>query len=112
MVAQTGGPLGVWIGEFLAEPQLEDVRAKLARSGAVERHAFIFVPGLTTAPFPVMDLLMRNDAPPPTEDPLLPSEITHVWIMSTWSSGAAFFWSRSEGWRAFDKTPALATDAR
>lgn len=79
-----------------------DVRSKLARSECDERHAFVLVPGFTTAPFEVADLLMRDDAPLPTAPPRLPTEITHVWIASTWTSGHGVRWS-PDGWESFDK---------
>lgn len=105
VVAETGCALAEWIGDFLRDPDQHDVLEKLARSGASERHAFVFLPGFTTAPFPVSDLLMRTGAPLPIEQPELPPEVTHVWIVSTWSSGVGFRWSPETGWLAFDKGP-------
>lgn len=102
-VADTGDALAVWLGDFLNEPSQKDVRHKLARSGAEERHAFVITPGFTTAAFSVIDLLMREGAPHPTIDPLLPPEITNVWAVSSWSSGVGFRWSRESGWLTFDK---------
>ena len=32
-----------------------------------------------------------------------PSEITHVWTMSTWSSGDGFRWSAETDWARFTK---------
>jgi hypothetical protein len=81
----------------------ETTSAKLAASGADETHAFVIVPGLTTAPFGVSDLLMRDEAPLPTFDPALPLEVSHVWTVSTWSTGSGFRWSPDEGWSMFDK---------
>ena len=52
-VAETGCALAGWIGAFLRDPDQQDVLEKLARSSASERHAFVFLPGFTTAPFPV-----------------------------------------------------------
>lgn len=103
MVPVTGDPVVPWLEEFLAGSECADVRAKLLRSGARERHAFVFVPGFTTAPFAVVDLLMRTGAPIPTVAPALPDEVTHVWAASTWSSGHGVRWSPHEGWTAFAK---------
>jgi hypothetical protein len=102
-VADTSDALVGWLGEFLALPAQGDVRAKLGRSTAPDRHAFVIVPGFATAPFSVTDPLMRDDAPLPTIDPRLPPEITDVWAASTWRGGAGFRWSTSTGWARFDK---------
>lgn len=103
-VADTGDALASWLGHFLKEPKQKDVRDKLVSSGAPERHAFVYLPGFTTAPFSASDLLMRDGAPLPVEDPRLPDEVTHVWAVSTWSSGDGFRWSPEDGWARFAKT--------
>ena len=107
-VADTGDALASWLGHFLNEAEQEDVRGKLASSDAPERHAFVYLPGFTTAPFSASDLLMRDRAPLPVEDPRLPDEVTHVWAVSTWSSGDGFRWSPEEGWARFAKTVPMA----
>jgi len=57
--------------------------ANFARSGASERHAFILVPALTSAPFGVVDMLWRDeDDVVPTAAPDLPDQVTHVWLMA------------------------------
>lgn len=103
MVPQTLDPLAQWIVEFLMHDDRRDVRSKLTASGLTERHAVVFVPGLSIAPYPVMDLLFRNDAPSAGAAPSLPEEITHVWAFSSWTSGLAFYWSPSRGWTQFAK---------
>lgn len=100
-VSATGRPLSDWVGQFLAEPQQMDVVHKLGRSGADERHAFIILPGFTTAPFPVADLLWRADGPLPDAVPQFPNEVTHVWVVTTWAAGRGLRWSPGEGWRQF-----------
>jgi hypothetical protein len=102
-VPDTGNVLAKWVGQFLLEPRHGDVLRKLGRSNASEKHAFVIVPGLTTAPFAVADLLMRSGAPIPVERPVLPAPVTHVWIVSTWNSGVGFRWSQQEGWETFEK---------
>lgn len=62
MVGETGDLLADWISEYLAAPDQNDVRRKLARSGAEERHVFIIFPGFTPAPFTVGYLLMEDGA--------------------------------------------------
>ena len=103
MVPTTGEAVVSWASAFLTHADRRDVLAKLARSEAAERHAFVLVPGFSTAPFAVVDLLMRDDAPVPTRDPELPDEVTHLWLVSTWSSGQALHWSQPTGWAAASK---------
>jgi len=103
VVAQTGNGLADWIGHWAAQPeQLHNVE-KLRKSSADWRHLFVLLPGFTTAPFAVSDLLMRAGAPSPVTPATLPPGVTHVWAMSTWSSGDGFFWSTAEGWTRFAK---------
>lgn len=90
-----------WVSTFLASPELADVRKKLAASGHAERHAFVLVPGFTTAPFGVVNLLMGHGTP--IDSPALPDEITHVWLASTWNIGTGWRWHADSGWQAFDK---------
>jgi hypothetical protein len=66
-------------------------------------HLFVIVPGLAgTALFEVKDLLIRPGAPLPTATLSLPAEVTHVWVMSTWSEGRGFRWSPDAGCRMGD----------
>lgn len=102
-VAATGDALAEWAGDFLRDDERADVRDKLRRSAAHERHAVLIVPGFTVARFGVVDLLMRDDAPLPEADPALPAEVTHVWALSTWSTGRGMRWSPDQGWSLFDK---------
>lgn len=103
MVSDSGDPVAKWVGEYLRAPERRDVLSKLHRSGATDRHAFIILPGFTTAPFVVADLFMRSDPPLPTESPDLPPEVTHVWVVSTWTIGRGLRWAPGDGWKAFDK---------
>lgn len=103
MVAESGDAAAEWIGQFLRESRQADVLDKLNLSGADERHAFVILPGFTTAPFSVSDLLWRQDAPLPTQDPSLPPEVTHAWMVSTWSAGVGFYWSPANGWQSVSK---------
>jgi hypothetical protein len=90
-----------WVGEFLASLDLADVRGKLAAAGSQDRHAFILVPGFTTAPFGVASLLMGHGTP--RGIPVLPQEITHVWLASTWSIGTGWRWDPAAAWLPFSK---------
>jgi hypothetical protein len=99
----TGDPLAQWLSEWISDPSRGDNLRKLARSGASERHLFVLAPGFNPAPFGVNDLLIAPDSPLPTIQPALPAEITHLWTMSTWSSGDGFRWSPETGWAHFVK---------
>ncbi len=95
--------LAAWVGEFLAGEQTRDVRAKLAASGAVERHAFVLLPPFTLAPAAAVDTLLCDPPVLPSIAPTLPPEITHVWLVSTWSIGHGLRWEPQAGWSAFSK---------
>lgn len=98
-----GGPLLEWLADWFARPDKADNLAKLAASGAAERHLFLVVPAFAEAPFAVANLLMRDEAPLPDSPPELPAEVTHVWVASTWASGHGMRWSPDSGWSRFDK---------
>jgi hypothetical protein len=102
-MAPTGDALAAWAGDFLAGGARRDVCSKLERSGASERHAVVILPGSTFAQFDVTNLLMDDHAPLPTVDPDMPAAITHIWLMSTWSSGLGMRWEPASGWSHFDK---------
>jgi hypothetical protein len=106
LVPSNGDAIAAWCGAFLREPKQADVLDKLRRSGASERHAFVFVPGLTPAPWPVPYLLTTDPVPPPTIAPDLPAEVTDAWVTSTWSTATGLRWSPEVGWRHFSKTVA------
>jgi hypothetical protein len=99
----TGDPLAVWLSGWIVEPSRSDNIRKLATSDARERHLFVLVPGFNRAPFAVNDLLMVPGAPLPAVAPTLPSGVTHIWAMSTWSTGDGFRWSPDSGWTRFVK---------
>jgi hypothetical protein len=102
-VADTGDALAPWVSHFLESEARRDVRHKLWSSGADERHAFLLLPGFAEADFGVTDLLMRDRAPLPEIPPALPREVTHVWVVSTWSSGSGMRWAPGDRWSHFDK---------
>ncbi len=103
-VDSTGSAVPSWVRDFLLDPHQSDVLGKLARSGASERHAFILVPGLTSAPFGVVDMLWRDeDGVVPTASPDLPDQVTHVWLMAFWTIGSGLRWSPDGGWERFER---------
>jgi hypothetical protein len=103
-VADTGDLVAEWLGDFLHDDARADVRQKLARSGADERHAFVLVSGLSGVPFAVTGLLMADEEPLPTVQPRLPAEVTDVWVASAWARGVGFRWaSVTRRWETFAK---------
>jgi hypothetical protein len=98
-----GDALPQWLHDFLWHEERKDVREKLSRSGAEERHAFIVVSPLSGAPFEIVNLLLLDDAPSPTIRPDLPHEITDAWVVSTWDSGVGFRWTSDGAWLSFSK---------
>lgn len=100
----TGSAVPGWVRDFLLDPHQSDVLSKLARSGASQRHAFILVPGFTSAPFGVVDMLWRDvDDVVPTTSPDLPDQVTHVWLMAFWTIGSGLRWSPDRGWDRFKR---------
>jgi len=98
----------LWVAEFLGSSNRADVRTKLRRSRALERHAFLIVPTFATAPRAVQYFLMSAESVVPDESPNLPHEVTHVWVASTWRMGHGFRWGPNDGWSTFSKdSPAI-----
>jgi hypothetical protein len=108
-VSDTGDPLAEWLADWLIEPSRRDNLDKLASSRADERHIFLVLPSYADAPFTATDLLMRSNAPLPVKSPVLPDEVTHVWVASVWGAGQGMRWGPATGWSHFDK---LADGAR
>lgn len=101
-VPDTGDELLAWFEDWVTHSEHEHNLEKLRRSGRSERHLFVLLPGFTTAPFTASDPLMRHDGPLPSLAPTLPTGLTHVWLMSTWTTGAIFHWN-TECWQRFAK---------
>jgi hypothetical protein len=102
-VAPTGDAIAEWIGGYLQSERASDL-AKLARSRAPERHAFVLVPMFTTAPFAVSELLMTGRPRLPITPPRLPVEVSHVWIVGMAYDRAGFYWAPDAGWSSV-RTP-------
>jgi len=92
-----------WVSSFLAASETRDVRKKLVESGASERHVFVLLPPFSLAPDGAPEILLDESPTLPSEPPSLPSEITHVWLTSTWSAGHGMRWSPDRGWSLFTK---------
>jgi hypothetical protein len=104
LVDRTGSAVPIWTSAFLRDDHQHDVLAKLARSGAAQRHVVILLPGFTTAPFGVVDALWgESDDAVPADAPALTPSVTHVWLMTFWSVGSGLRWSPEGGWQRFER---------
>jgi hypothetical protein len=89
-------PVLDWLGETLASGQLHDVRAKLLKTAAIERHLFV---GVTfTSPGEVFFALSDLESTLPDRPPTLPHEITHLWLMNAPPVGRCLAWFPRRGW--------------
>ena len=90
-------PLMEWIKTFLESDRAADVRKKLAATAATERHAFI---GASfTSPGDAYFALRREGRPElPTSDPILPPEITHLWVWAIQGHPRCLAWFPDKGW--------------
>jgi hypothetical protein len=102
-VSETGDPLAIWLSDWISDSRRADNLKKLGNSGVDERHLVVIVAGFGNVPFHVTDILMRDDAPLPTILLSVPSEISHIWTMSTLPRAVGIRWSRSGQWERFDK---------
>jgi hypothetical protein len=109
-VAETGDAIAEWIGGYLQSERASDL-AKLARSGAPERHAFVLVPMFTTERFAISELVMWSEARLPLTPPRLPVEVTHVWVVGMAYGVAGFYWAPDTGWSAVRTPSAPLPDA-
>lgn len=103
VVPETGGSLCSWLKDWIADPARERKIAKLLKSLAAEKRLFVFLPGSSEAPLVAADVLMRDGGPLPTRPPRLPDGLTHLWVMSAWSSGNLFAWGSTDGWSRHEK---------
>jgi hypothetical protein len=102
-VDPTGKPLADWITDYTGSEKCADNRAKLAASGASERHLVLIVPLAADIPAAALMVLLEDQAPAASSVVGLPSEITDVWVASAWtSSSVGFRWSAA-GWSTFAK---------
>ncbi|MDG4833022.1 hypothetical protein O7627_27495 [Solwaraspora sp. WMMD1047] len=106
-----GGPAGQnwdafndWLATFLHDPRQVDVRAKLAATDAVDRHAFI---GMSfSTPWAAYHTLSDDYQGLPSRPPKVPAEVTHVWVWS-YPIGRCIAWFPETGW--FDPSTRWAT---
>jgi len=85
-----------WVEEYLKGPKTKDVREKLIRSGAEERHAFIAAS--FTSPWAAYYGLAGALPDLPPEAPTLPPEVTHLWLWTVPPTGRCLAWWPDLGW--------------
>lgn len=94
-----------WLGRTMFSARFDDVRSKLAATGAGARHAFV---GPTfSSPSDVFFALGAFEESLPHDPPDLPPEITHLWLMRVSPPGRCLAWFPSVGW--FDVSRRWAT---
>lgn len=98
----TADAVAEWVSQWLRRDDQRDNLDKLARSGAAQRHMAILVASVSPAPFAVNYALIDNEVLLPTTALELPDDLTHCWIVSSWSAGRGLVWS-SGHWAWFDK---------
>jgi hypothetical protein len=102
--AGTAGPAQVdeaafvgWVDDVLVSDPLRSKRAKLARTGADERH--LFLGASYTTPWAAFLMLTAEQVVVPDRAPALPPEITHLWLMNFQAPGRCLVWYPELGWR-------------
>ncbi len=93
-----GSAIPGWVSSFLRDPAQQDVLDKLARSGATERHAFVFVE-LYGAPWPVESYFWGKLDHLPDHAPDLPAPVMAVWVVGTFGQ-EGLYWDGSI-WHSF-----------
>lgn len=90
-----------WLNDVLVnDPDYQDTTQKLLSRAADERHIFLLAGSAT--PWGVEELLRRLDIGLPSEAPSVPSEITHVWAVSSFTTPLGALWERDRGWTTID----------
>ena len=82
------------IEEALASPRLEGERRKLDGSGREERHLFVWV---GTSLYAAHVGIASEDEPADAR-PILPSEITHLWVAAEGTEGPVVWTSTGDQW--------------
>ncbi|NBE80371.1 hypothetical protein [Micromonospora rubida] len=90
--------LADWVEGFVASGRCEGERRKLARSGRNERHLAVVVPFMPASSLEVHGCLMTvANYGPPARHPVLPTEITHLWLISDYPNTPSLRYT-SHGW--------------
>jgi hypothetical protein len=92
-VDDKGSEVPNWVGDFLRNAAQRDVLAKLGRSGASGRHAFVIATAGGT-PWPVVSYFFGELQFLPDRSPDLPDPVTAVWIVPDFGR-RGLFWDGS-----------------
>lgn len=91
--------LSHWIEGFSASGRCRGEREKLVRSSRAERHLAVVVPFFPASGWSVFATLQAMEwYGPPLRVPVLPIEITHCWIVSSYPGVCSLFFSPRGGW--------------
>jgi hypothetical protein len=85
-----------WIKEVLASAKMADVRRKFAASGAPERH--VFLGASFTSPWGVFYALSDEHSSIPPLPPVLPEQVTHLWVIHAQLPERCLVWFPERGW--------------
>jgi hypothetical protein len=86
-----------WLDGVLADPDYLDTTKKVLAVEAEERHVFVMAGSRTE--FGVEELLRRVHATRlPTRDPVVPSGVTHIWVVSMSADARPVLWTLGTGW--------------
>jgi hypothetical protein len=88
------------VSDLLAEPHVARRAAKVAGAGRVdERHLFVGVAegGL---PQPLYERLSAPLGGLPTDAPVVPEGLTHLWLSTEWRDSPLLGWDHVRGWAA------------
>ncbi len=100
-VDEQGTAVPDWLSEFLRGRDRADVLAKLERSRAPQRHAFVIV-AFHGAPWPVASYLSRNLVHVPPKSPDLPDPLTAAWVVAD-TGRDGLYWDGAR-WRIVSTT--------
>lgn len=93
-----------WCGEVLASDDFADNRSKLASTGKEgERHMVV---GVTITSDRDAQRMVYEGQGLPSTAPLLPPEITHLWVFGLPPHSRCIFWFPDHGWRDFSAVEA------
>jgi hypothetical protein len=90
-----------WLDTVLvSDVAYRDTTRKVLERAADERHVFLLAGSAT--PWGVEERLRRLDVSLPSRAPSVPSNITHVWAVSSFRTRLGVLWERNRGWSTFE----------
>jgi len=102
LINSSGDGIAEWVAEFLNSEDRRDVRQKLSKSNAAEKHVFVpIVPG--GAPWEVESYFLSSMCGK-LSVPELPNPVDSIWLIS---NGKGLVW-RHNGWNVFHATESAA----